>query len=118
MKEHIRKDCTKHIQHDYGNLPLIIENTRPDLGKPINFSKKNGILIGISATLEDYYYYILTPNKDLEFHSCVGGYELINNIDEYPELKSLMEDPNLNEIIDTKRHEHFHDAFEIEIINY
>lgn len=118
VQEHIRKDCLKYIQSDNGNLPLIIKDAKPDLGKPVKFFKKCGILIGVSATLEDYYYYILNSNKELEFHSCVGGYELIDNVDEYPELKSVMKDPNLNEIIKTKSHDHFHDAFEIEVINY
>ena len=122
-KEELRYEIIDDINRDIidccmsgeGNLPHIIRNTKPDLGKPVSFGHSTCILVGVSSTLEDYYYYGMTPERKLKFFSCVGGYDVIDNPSE--ELQNLLDDPNLDERILQLRVDCFMDKYEVEVIH-
>lgn len=65
------------------NYHLIVEEVERDGGKYISFGTRTenmGFLIGASATVEDYYWVYMNPDRKICFSSCVGGYNLIDDI--------------------------------------
>lgn len=100
-----------------GNIPLIINETKDDLGKPVRFVNQSCILLGVSSTMEDYYYYGLTSDRRLTFMSCVGKYEILKEDEVDDDLNNLMKDEKIDEIIVLIRHIHFMNNTEIEIIH-
>lgn len=119
IKQSIITTITNKCINDIDDIPNIINRASNDIGKPVMFSdNREGILLGVSATLEDVYYYMINPYGDLEFQSNVSGYDLIapNNVS--VSLNMLMQDPKLESMILKARHDHFIKSDEIEIIGY
>lgn len=112
IRQHIMISNYDNMTNDEHCLPHIIKEVKSDLYKPIMFMCDNyGILIGCSATLEDYYYIYLTPDMKLQCASCVGSYTVLTNIPD--NLKELMSNPNLYEIITLKKQEYFLNRSEV-----
>lgn len=120
-------NSTLHDMLDNENIHVILNDCRNDLGKASWFmNDKSGILLGVTARLDDYFYYYLTPELKLGFQSCVGKYELIKNpqhvlrqmltFNEY--TKTYVMKPELNKTVMNLRYEFFHNTFyEIELIH-
>lgn len=75
------------------NLPKIIPEVEKDLGKVVDFGHDTkGILVGLSSTLEDYYYVFITSDDELHFSSCVGGFTTQGGIPQ--KFKHLVKEPS------------------------
>lgn len=94
----------------------ILRNTVGHLGKQVDFNGKHVLLVGVSSTLEDYYYYGITSDGKLVFESCVGGYDVLDQLDR-SDRSDHLNDPNLDEIILKLRMEHFPNSEEVELIH-
>lgn len=95
----------------------IISDTKKYMFKPIKFGNNHyGILIGCSATMEDYYWIYLKPDGSIGASSCACFFEEIHVNDIPSDLRHFVEDPNLMEICIRKKIEYFKDATEVEIV--
>lgn len=117
IREIIRRGCESELECEDTSLYKIVEEVRPHLGKPVRWNEgEQCILVGVSATLEDYYYDLVTSTGvKLHFSSCVGSFTPVQEEDYSPETKSLlMNFEHVKEIRDG----HFNDPLttDIEII--
>lgn len=102
IKEEIKKDVNEKLKDDNSNASKIYNKLKKDVGKIISFSSKDiGILLCASSTDEDYYWVYVDEDGKLHGSSCVGKYQLEDNIENYTKLLTLSKDKNkLKEIID------------------
>ena len=116
INSHINESLAD-IESEGNILANIINDVKEDLGKVITINNDKGILILLTASLTDYYYGILTEDLELKLHSCVGGYIVtpIQNISS--NLKSLMDNPDLDDIILNIRISHFMDSEDVEVLS-
>lgn len=95
----------------------IMSDTKEYMFRPVMFEKNQyGILIGCSATMEDYYWIYLKPDGSIGASSCVGYFEELYVNDIPADLRHFVEYPNLKEICIRKKIEYFKDATEVEIV--
>lgn len=102
IKEEIKKEVNEKLKDDNSNASKIYNKLKKDIGKIIKFSSEDiGILLFASSTDEDYYWVYVDENCKLHGSSCVGKYQLEENIENYTKLLGLSRDKNkLKEIID------------------
>lgn len=58
------------------NPPSFLSDVKKDLGKVVEIAGEKYILVGLSATLEDYYYICLTKGGKIMEHTCCGVYKV------------------------------------------
>lgn len=99
-------------------LMSILEHVKEHLGEIVDFNGKQFLLVGVSASLEDYYYYGIDSNLELVFHSCVGKFDVLGRDQlDRSDRSDHLNDPNLDEIILKLRMEHFPNSEEVELIH-
>lgn len=105
-----------------GNLPDLITDTKSDLGKPVYFNDNTndcGVLVGLSSTLEDYYYIVMFSDKSICRYSCVCGYKVMTQENIPQELKEFINNPDIDSFIMEMRNTIFNEnSEEIEILIY
>ena len=119
IRSHIHLSVIDSLMNNETQFHSLIETTMNLLRKPVKvLSGKCGILIGLSATLDDYYYTIMKADGSLFFESCVGEIVEVTGDDIPVDLSAFLNDAFLNipEIILKTRIEHFKNSDEIEVI--
>lgn len=102
IKEEIKKEVNEQLKNEDSNASKIYDGLKNDVGKIINFSSKDrGILLCASSTDEDYYWIYVDEYCKIHGSSCVGKYQIEENVENYPKLLALSKDKNkLKKIID------------------
>lgn len=115
IKQSIIASIINDLMQPTSNTKSIITKVKSDLFKPISIYDNYGILIGCSSTIEDYYYIVMKSNGNLCFHSCVGGYNILDENNIPDDLKKLMFNPNLKEMSITAKNK-LKNEFEVVIV--
>lgn len=64
---------------DHNSAKWLVDKVAGDLGKVIRLpDEKEYVLVGLSSTMEDYYYVTLGSDNELHLHSCVGDYDVVD----------------------------------------
>lgn len=83
IKEHIEKQLNSSSTNNLKIIKEEIENGKIG-GRWCTDGSNIGLIIGAVATIEDYYYVVLTPNDyKLQYWSCVGSVKPVIYGDDY-----------------------------------
>lgn len=89
----VKEDVEKELKsNETNNAKLIYQKIEKDGGKYVSFGGRGnyGILVCATSTDEDYYWCFLDKDRNIQFSSCVGGYEILDE-DDLPNDLSVLD---------------------------
>lgn len=109
LREMVMNDVQLDLTSDETTIGKILEDSSPLFGKPVkDMTGRCYVLTGVSSSMEDYYYDVISEHGVLSFISCCASLDEVGE-DEVPEdLKIYLHDKGLVENI---RNQHFGDPF-------
>ena len=95
--EYLKDSIQESLKDKNNSIHHIMESCRTDGGKIVDIGcGEYGLLVGATATLEDYYWVIIDKEKKIQFETCVGKYKIVNDVPE--DYKFLLDKKNESEL--------------------
>jgi hypothetical protein len=114
LQNDLRHEAFQKLTYPDSKLSVMVDMIKPILGSVVEVKDEKVLLLGLSYTFDDYYYYYLTQDNKIGFTSSVG--KIVQHYDQ-TRAELLKEDIETKQLVQNLRWEHFKDAPEIEIIH-
>ena len=95
--EYLKVSIRESLKDKNNSIHHIMESCRKDGGKIVDIGLGEcGLLVGATATLEDYYWVIIDKDKKIQFETCVGKYKIVDDVPK--DCKFLLDKKNESEL--------------------